>query len=117
MVVLSNTLRTLLCHRRQSDSISDSVQSMLFDFGGHDPPDQTAWPHLSQRQGELAVAQPKGSRPPPPFERWSFRKRRYVQYLRDQLEVHAVMEAAISAAVGDEEISAEDAGALSKASG
>lgn len=55
-----------------------------------------------QRQGELAVAQPKGSRPLPPFERWSFRKRRYVQYLRDQLEVHAVMEAAISAAVGDD---------------
>ena len=61
-----------------------------------------------QRQGELAVAQPKGSRPPPPFERWSFRKRRYVQYLRDQLEVHAVMETAISAAVGDD--SARDAG-------
>ena len=68
-------------------------------------------PVTRQRQGELAVAQPKGSRPPPPFERWSFRKRRYVQYLRDQLEVHAVMESAISAAVGDEEVSAEDAGA------
>ncbi len=63
----------------------------------------------AQRQGELAVAQPKGSRPPPPFERWSFRKRRYVQYLRDQLEVHAVMETAISAAVGDD--SAQDPGA------
>ena len=54
------------------------------------------------------MAQPKGSRPPPPFERWSFRKRRYVQFLRDQLEVHAVMETAISAAVGDD--SARDAG-------
>ena len=62
----------------------------------------------AQRQGELAVAQPKGSPPPPPFERWSFRKRRYVQYLRDQLEVHAVMETAISAAVGDD--SAQDPG-------
>ena len=65
-----------------------------------------------QRNGELAVARPKDAAPLPPFERWSFRKRRYLQFLADHFAVHHMMEAAIMAAVGYRD-PAEDGAQLS----
>ena len=53
----------------------------------------------------LAVSQLRGDlRPPPgqtlpPFERWAFRRRHYVQYLADQLTLHHALESATLAAM------------------
>jgi hypothetical protein len=49
-----------------------------------------------QRQGALKIAQPKGVKPLPPFEKWSFREIRYVQWLTDMHTVHYALEAAIA---------------------
>lgn len=46
------------------------------------------------------MAQGKGAAPLPPYERWSFRKRRYLQFLVDQFAVNHMLEAAVMAAVG-----------------
>ena len=49
-----------------------------------------------QRRGALAIAQPKGAPPLPPFERWSFAEMRYVQWLVDMHSVHYTLEAAVA---------------------
>lgn len=46
------------------------------------------------------MAQAKGAPPLPPYERWSFRKRRYLQFLVDQFAVNHMLEAAVMAGVG-----------------
>lgn len=53
---------------------------------------------LLQAEGALAVAQPAGAAPLPPFERWAFDEAHYVQHLADLLAVHAALEAAIARA-------------------
>ena len=50
----------------------------------------------AQRRGALAIAQPKGAPPLPPFERWSFAEMRYVQWLVDMHSVHYALEAAVA---------------------
>ena len=47
------------------------------------------------------MVQPKGTQPPPPFERWSFREKRYLNFLADQLEVHSALGACIIIIMGD----------------
>ena len=49
-----------------------------------------------QKEGALQIAQPKGAPPLPPFERWSFRERRYIQWLADMHTAHYTLEAAIA---------------------
>ncbi|KAK9817905.1 hypothetical protein WJX72_004033 [[Myrmecia] bisecta] len=51
---------------------------------------------LLEAQGSLKVAQADNARPLPPFDRWSFNERCYVQYLADQQSVHCILEAAIA---------------------
>ena len=50
----------------------------------------------AQKRGALAIAQPKGAPPLPPFERWSFAEMRYVQWLVDMHAVHYTLEAAVA---------------------
>lgn len=42
------------------------------------------------------MAQPKGAKPLPPFQMWSFREIRYIQWLADQHAVHYALEAAVA---------------------
>ena len=49
-----------------------------------------------QKEGVLQIAQPKGAPPLPPFERWSFKERRYIQWLADMHTAHYTLEAAIA---------------------
>eukprot|EP00897_Mesotaenium_endlicherianum_P010123 jgi/Mesen1/9139/ME000058S08634 len=49
---------------------------------------------LLDSQGKLRVAD---ARPLPPFERWAFGPRHYLQFLADQLAVHEALEKAIAA--------------------
>ena len=42
------------------------------------------------------MAQPKGSPPLPPFEQWSFKERRYIQWLVDMHNAHYNLEAALA---------------------
>ena len=49
-----------------------------------------------QKEGALQIAQPKGAPPLPPFERWSFKERRYIQWLADMHTAHYTLEAAIA---------------------
>ena len=49
-----------------------------------------------QKEGALQIAQPKGAPPLPPFERWSFRERRYIQWLADMHTAHYTLEAAVA---------------------
>lgn len=51
-----------------------------------------------QAEGALAVAQPAGAAPLPPFERWAFAEAHYVQHLADLLCVHTALEAAVARA-------------------
>lgn len=50
-----------------------------------------------QVRGMLNIAQPKSAKPMPPFEKWSFSEKRYIQYMCDQHNVHCAMEEAVSA--------------------
>lgn len=45
----------------------------------------------------MPVAQPKGSKPLPPFQRWAFAEEHYLQFLCDLLSVHSALEAALEA--------------------
>ena len=49
-----------------------------------------------QKEGALQIAQPKGAPPLPPFERWSFKERRYIQWLADMHTAHYTLEAAMA---------------------
>lgn len=49
-----------------------------------------------QKEGALQIAQPKGSPPLPPFEQWSFKERRYIQWLVDMHTAHYTLEAAVA---------------------
>lgn len=42
---------------------------------------------------------PAGQAPLPPFEKWAFRRRHYVQYLVDLMAVHRALEDATTAAL------------------
>lgn len=42
------------------------------------------------------MAQPQGATPLPPFQKWSFREIRYIQWLADQHAVHYALEAAVA---------------------
>lgn len=55
---------------------------------------------MLQTQGALGVAQPKGGKPLPSFERWAFAEAHYVQYLGDMHAVHAALEGSIAQAAG-----------------
>ncbi len=48
-----------------------------------------------QKEGALQIAHPKGSELPP-FERWSFKERRYIQWLVDMHSAHYALEAAVA---------------------
>ncbi len=52
--------------------------------------------NAAQAAGELAVAQPEGAAPLPPFERWGFREERYIQWLADMQAAHLSLEAAVA---------------------
>uniref|UniRef100_A0A7S0WJB1 Uncharacterized protein n=1 Tax=Pyramimonas obovata TaxID=1411642 RepID=A0A7S0WJB1_9CHLO len=54
---------------------------------------------LLESKGELKVAQDK-SKPLPPFEKWSFGRQTYMQYISDQYTVHEALEDAIFDASG-----------------
>ena len=45
----------------------------------------------------LNIAQPKSAKPLPPFEKWSFSEKRYIQYMCDQHNVHCALEEAVAA--------------------
>lgn len=47
---------------------------------------------LLESKGEISVVQPE---PLPPFERWSFGEKRYLQYLTNQYAVHSMLEKAL----------------------
>ena len=49
-----------------------------------------------QAAGELQVAQRPGAPPLPPFQRWSFREERYIQWLADMQAAHLTLEAAVA---------------------
>ncbi len=53
---------------------------------------------MLQAKGALSAAQPQGSKPLPPFERWSMAAHRYVQFLTDLRHIHLALEGAIAAA-------------------
>ena len=48
-----------------------------------------------QARGLLNIAESQKGKPLPPFEKWSFTKRRYIQYICDQSNVHFALEGAI----------------------
>ena len=52
-----------------------------------------------QTRGLLNIAQPQQSKPLPPFEKWSFTEKRYIQYMCDQQNVHYTLEDAIAKAI------------------
>lgn len=47
----------------------------------------------------MNIVQPEQSKPLPPFEKWSFTEKRYIQYMCDQHNVHYSLEAAVAEAV------------------
>lgn len=49
-----------------------------------------------QAAGELQVAARPGEAPLPPFQRWSFREERYIQWLADMQAAHLTLEAAVA---------------------
>ena len=49
-----------------------------------------------QAAGELQVAPRPGAAPLPPFQRWSFREERYIQWLADMQAAHLTLEAAVA---------------------
>ena len=49
-----------------------------------------------QKEGALQIARPKGSPPLPPFEQWSFKERRYIQWLADMHNTHYALEASVA---------------------
>ena len=55
--------------------------------------DDNVW---HQARGLLNIVQ---ARPLPPFEKWSFTEKRYIQYMCDQQNVHYALEAAIAEAI------------------
>lgn len=59
-----------------------------------------------QAQGSLAVAQPEGSKPLPPFEKWAFARIHYIQYLADLLKAHQALEESLDRCIA----SLQDAG-------
>ncbi len=65
---------------------------------GHPHPQPGHWsrPWCSQKEGALQIARPKGSPPLPPFEQWSFKERRYVQWLVDMHNAHYALEASVA---------------------
>jgi len=58
-----------------------------------------------ETNGSLKVVQPQGAPPLPPFEKWSFTRDHYLQYLADQYTLHEALERAfseeITCALGD----------------
>ena len=52
-----------------------------------------------QAAGDLRVVRAEGAAPLPPFERWSFREERYIQWLADMQAAHLTLEAAVADAI------------------